>query len=196
VPDYRDELLRIKAERTNVRYREVAEDILHHDRERLEAEQAAKDALARGDSDTARWYVENAEQAERSIASLSTELDQLDASGQRQGGLSEAKREFIEQHPEFQRRLVNDSAFAKAAGDAHQYLISRGYRDDSPEYLQMMKDAAELYGNVDMTPVLTPDEACELASKKFALKPEEYNRNVEKLEAIKRTSPSQYPDKG
>jgi hypothetical protein len=182
--DYREEITRLKAERNETRYKEIAEDILYHDRQRLEAEQAAQDAVARGDTEGARYLIENAEQAEQSIARLSADLDQLDASagGQQAGQLSEAKRAWIERRQD----LVNPQTI-EAAGAWHNHLVGTlGYQDDSPEYFSAMQTVLEPQG---YEPVITPDEVCE----RLGLKPEEYNKQVEKL--WRRKAAGEYPDR-
>jgi len=138
--DYREEIARLRAERNEIKYREISEDILHHDRQRLEAEQAAQEAIARGDSDSARWAIENAEQAEQSIANLSAELDQLDAdAGAQAGQLTEAKRAWIERRQD----LAADPRVVQVAGAAHNYLTQlMGIPDDSREYFELMSAGA------------------------------------------------------
>ncbi len=60
--------------------------------------------------------------------------------------------------------------------------------DDSPEYFELMKHAVEPGG--DYQPAWTPDDVC----KALNLKPDEYNKQLQKLWSLKQSGA--YPDKG
>jgi hypothetical protein len=128
-----------------------------------ENEQAAAEALAQGDTETANYYVEQLTDKEQELAHVAQQLPPP------QPQADPRDVNFMNRRAAFFQRHGQQGAAAYDA--AHRYLAGRGWTPRTPGFYKAMDDLMEMHGkqyygvtfdpNADKS--LTPDEAAQIS---------------------------------
>jgi hypothetical protein len=178
--NYQQTIQRMRQERAQ---RERVERLNEISREHAEYQQLRDEAAQHGDLDGFEIFDKDCER-----------LEQEWAQTQPQGGLSEAKAQWIAQH----RSLIDryGARGINALGMAHQYATAprdpgnsgnrnqgMGLQEDTPEYFKAVEGLLEMYGkqaagiSFEPNEALSADEVCKMTG----LQPKEYNRQARRM---------------
>lgn len=183
---YAETLAQLRATRIEDRRDEILTERVALEQAHRDARQRALDLAALNDVDSAKWADAQMADIESQIAQIDAELDRFDRAVAPSDGLLESERQYIAENPE----IASQPGVDKVAGWYANYAVNHlGLARGSPEYIEALRVVLEPQG---YEKPWTPDDVCEA----LGLEPDEYNRQRDKLDAIKRASPDSYPDRG